>query len=186
MIIVLHSGQTGVERGAQRAAAAMGIPVAGFCMPSYRDELGSLPSEVRRDLTPCHEAGPRYAVDANLAIASAAIVVVPDAKRVTTFTGMATVLRTARARCIAYHVVDPSSSLEEVGAWIARQPKSSGSMRLYVTGPRQTRWADGERLGWQLVARFATTSAPKEEETIPGARRWRVASDRREPAPAIW
>jgi len=61
-MIVIHSGQTGVERGAQRAANAVGFPLAGFSSVDRRDELGPLPDDVARNLTPCCERGSRAPV----------------------------------------------------------------------------------------------------------------------------
>jgi hypothetical protein len=166
VLILLHSGQTGVERGAQRAAVATGLPVAGFCTPNHRDELGVLSPEVRSSLTPCFETGPRVAVDANIQIASAVVVAVPDRARVAMATGMTAVMRAARIRDVPLIVVDPRSDRDALYAWIAARPPSCGSVRLYVTGPRLTRWADGERFAWQLIAGLPTAS-----DEIVGAKR---------------
>lgn len=41
MVELLHTGQTGVELGADRAARKLGIRVAGFCSPTFTKRAGS-------------------------------------------------------------------------------------------------------------------------------------------------
>ena len=81
MLVILHSGQTGVERGAHRGASVAGLSVAGFMPLDRRDELGLVPTDVADHLTPHFDRGPRPAVRANVAIASGVLLVVPDAMR---------------------------------------------------------------------------------------------------------
>ena len=152
MLILIHSGQTGVERGAQRAAVTCGIAVAGFSTTDGRDELGRLAPNVARALTPCFERGPRPAMEANLAIATALVLVVPDARLLRSYAGMEAVARSARARNVPHAIVDPTTDRERLLEWIRALPETSGSVRLFITGPRSTRWLEGERLSWQLVA----------------------------------
>ena len=80
MLVIIHSGQTGVERGAHRAAVTLGLDIAGFMPLDKRDELGPVPRDVAEFLTPCFDRGPRPAVRANVALASGALIVVPDAE----------------------------------------------------------------------------------------------------------
>src|SRR5512141_348713 len=134
MLFLLHSGQTGVERGAHRAAVGGGIAIAGFMPIDGRDELGPVPPDVAAHLTPCFERGPRAAVRANVALASGVLVVVPDRRHVDKFTAMRAVMtavRTARTQALA---CDPTSDTDEVAAWARQLPETSGSVRVLVTG----------------------------------------------------
>lgn len=154
-MIVIHSGQTGVERGAQRAAASVGLPLGGFSSADQRDELGPLPEEVARDLTPCGERGSRAPIRANLEIASGVIVVVPEASAPRRFTGIGVVLQAARARGVPYKVADERTDPEYLAAWTRLLPSDSGAVRLMVTGPRETRWSTGSKVSWKIIAAIA-------------------------------
>jgi hypothetical protein len=161
VLVLIHSGQTGVERGVQRAADAAGLTAAGFCTADGRDELGRLPTTMQH-LTPCYDRGPRAAIAANLEIASAAVICVPNASKLRTFTGMDPLVRAIRARGLPYMLIDSTADLDALCAWVGGLPKTSGSVRLLVTGPRGTRWPDGEKLGWRLAATLAQQVAPAE------------------------
>lgn len=152
MLVVVHSGQTGVERGAHRAAIAAGLTVAGFMPLDKRDELGPIPEEVSLCLTPCFDKGPRPAVRANVAISSGVLLVVPDASDPGKYTAMAAVLTAARSAKVPYLVVDPLANLEDVAKWVHGLTPSSGSRRVLVTGPRGTRWHTGEQIARRLVS----------------------------------
>ena len=155
MLVVIHSGQTGVERGAHRAAQTLGLGATGFSTADERDELGPLPKSIATTLTPCHERGSRAAVRANLEIASGLVVVIPDSHTPDRFTAMRTLIGAARAHKLPYTVVDPSSDLDDVRRFADAITPTSGSIRLMITGPRATRWSAGERTAWQVVARMA-------------------------------
>ncbi len=155
MLVVVHSGQTGVERGAHRAAIAAGLTVAGFMPLDKRDEMGPIPEDVAACLTPCFDKGPRPAVRANVAISSGVLLVVPDASDPGKYTAMAAVLTATRAAKIPYLVVDPLANLEDVAKWVHGLTPSSGSRRVLVTGPRGTRWHTGEQSARRLVAAIA-------------------------------
>lgn len=152
MLVVVHSGQTGVERGAHRAAIAAGLTVAGFMPVDRRDEMGPIPSDIATCLTPCFDRGPRPAVKANVAISSGVLLVVPDGSDPNKFTAMSAVLAAARAGKLPYLVCDPLTNLEDVAAWVHALSPSSGSRRVLVTGPRGTRWQNGEQVARRLVA----------------------------------
>ncbi|HEY1551663.1 MAG TPA: putative molybdenum carrier protein [Kofleriaceae bacterium] len=155
MLVVIHSGQTGVERGAHRAAATVGLGATGFSTLDERDELGPLPHAIASALTPCRERGSRAAVRANLLIASGLVVVIPNRNTPDRFTAMRNLLGSARSHGVPYAVVDPTSDLDDVRKFVEALAPTSGTVRLMVTGPRATRWAAGERTAWQVVARMA-------------------------------
>jgi hypothetical protein len=152
MLVIVHSGQTGVERGAHRAATAAGLTTAGFMPLDGRDEMGPIPGEIAATLTPCFDRGPRPAVRANVGIASGVLLIVPDASDPNKFTAMSAVLSAARAGKVPYRVADPVTSVEEISSWVWDLPASSGSLRLLVTGPRGTRWHTGEQAARRIVA----------------------------------
>ncbi len=157
MLVIVHSGQTGVERGAHRAAISGGIAIAGFMPVDARDELGPIPPEVAGHLTPCFERGPRAAVRANVALASGVLLVVPDRRHVDKFTAMRAIMTAVRSAKASAFICDPSSDVSEVGAWARGLPETSGSVRILVTGPRGTRWLDGEGVARRLVTAIALT-----------------------------
>jgi hypothetical protein len=152
MLVVVHSGQTGVERGAHKAAISSGLTVAGFMPIDRRDEMGLIPAEVAACLTPCFDKGPRPAVRANIAISSGVVLVVPDAAEPNKFTAMAAVLTASRTAKLPYLVVDPLTNLDDVSRWVQTLPPSSGSRRILITGPRGTRWHTGEQVARRLVS----------------------------------
>ena len=155
MIVVIHSGQTGVERGAHRAAQTLGLGATGFSTLDQRDELGPLPKSIAEALTPCYERGSRAAVRANIQIASGLMVVIPDARTPDRFTAVRSLIGAARAQKLPYRLIDPSSDLDDIRRFVDGLAPTSGSTRVMITGPRATRWAAGERTAWQVVARMA-------------------------------
>jgi hypothetical protein len=160
-LFILHSGQTGVERGADEGARAAGLPVAGFMPPDCRDELGRIPNHIALDLTTHHEKGFRPAVMGNLEIASAAILVVPDAQTPAVFTATSWLLNRIRAKRCPMLVCDPRTSLADAASWAKRIPESCGSVRLLVTGLRATRWDAGHRTTRRIVIAIGTTDIDK-------------------------
>jgi hypothetical protein len=153
-VTILHSGQTGVERGAHHGAVASGIPVRGFMRPERRDELGPLPDDVARVLEPCADGGQRAAVLATLALATAVVVVVPDIRIALRKRTATWVLRSARARRLPYWLCDSATSVTDVATWYG-QLAAADAHHILVTGPRATRWRDGESVARRLVKALA-------------------------------
>ena len=157
MLVIVHSGQTGVERGAHRAAVSASLSIAGFMPVDCRDELGPVPEDVRANLTPCFERGPRAAVRANVALASGVLLVVPQSRMVDKYTAMRAVMTCVRSAKAASFVADPTTDVLEAAAWARSLPETSGSVRILVTGPRGTRWLDGESVARRMVTAIALT-----------------------------
>jgi len=145
-------GQSGVERGAYRAAIDMGLPVAGFMPGSGRDEFGRLSSILRACLEPSGTRGFPGAVLANIGMATAALIVVPEVARAHRYTGIENTLKAVRAAGIPLKLCDPSTDAQEVLQWVGGLGTGT---RLMVHGPRKTRWTDGEAVAWKLVATIA-------------------------------
>jgi hypothetical protein len=157
MLVIIHSGQTGVERGAHRAAIAAGLSIAGFMPLDKRDELGPIPPDIANVLTTCFDRGPRPAVRANIALASGVLLVVPDALTPEKFTAMSAVLQGIRSARVPSLVCDGKTNLDDVVRWARQLPETSGSTRIMVTGPRSTRWPDGETIARRLVSAIGLT-----------------------------
>lgn len=165
--MILHSGQTGVERGAHRAARELEIPVAGVCMANSRDELGALPLDVASSLAACSRHGPRSALGATLSLSNAILVIVPIRERLSQAPGMAAIAREARKRGLPCEIADPTTPSDRLVAWLLSNPRTLTQLRLMVTGPRETRWAQGNRTAWQLVTGLITAISPECDEIIP-------------------
>jgi hypothetical protein len=151
MFIIVHSGQTGVERGAHHGAVAAGFYITGFMASGKRDEVGPLPHTIAKHLTPSNDAGPRAAVRANLAIADAVLIVVPTAETAERFPAMDFVMREVRMRRLPHLICDPETSMHHVSAWAGDVREHRTACRLVVTGPRATRWQAGEEIARRLV-----------------------------------
>jgi hypothetical protein len=120
-----------------------------------RDELGSIPSEIAQSLVPHSERGPRPAVRATVGIASGVLLVVPDAATPDRFTAMSAVLQAIRAARRPFFVADASTNLDDVATWANSLAQKDGATRILVTGPRGTRWPEGEAVARRLVAAIA-------------------------------
>jgi len=151
VLVILHSGQTGVERGAYHGAMSAGVGISGFMPRDGRDELGAIPAEIADLLTPCSDRGPRQAVRANMAIASGVLLVVPEARVAAKFTAMSFVLHSARSERVGCYTCDGTSNLDDVVMWVRGLPETSDSKRLLVTGPRGTRWTNGEAIARRVI-----------------------------------
>jgi CheY-like chemotaxis protein len=166
-IIVLHTGQTGVERGADRAARAVGMSVEGFCTFERRDELGALPLEVVADLSACEQRGARSALRATLERADVLLIAVPHSAQANSNTGIEALRRAARAGGVPHWVVDPTTDLDPITLRMRQLEQATEPLRIMVTGPRFTRWREGERLGWRLIAQLSLTAvAPRKHRIL--------------------
>jgi len=158
MITILHTGQTGVERGADRAARAAGFEVRGFCQRDLRDELGVIPPHIAADLTPLTKRGARAAWEPTLEASNVLVVAVPDRDAAADSAGIAALRRLARKKHVPHVVVDPNEDLDAVARDLRAREARAARLAIMVSGPRRTRWADGENIGWQLVTRLTVAS----------------------------
>jgi len=166
-VLFIHTGQTGVERGATRAAMLLGHVTGGFCTPRLRDELGLIPPEIAATLTPSATEGARAALGRTLQSASALIMIVRDRKRVSDEAGFASLLRDARRLAIPSLVADPSTNASVLVDWVRTNIANEDVARLLVTGPRETRWPAGETIAWRLIFSLLTDRIPSNELEIP-------------------
>ncbi|NVB78458.1 MAG: hypothetical protein HOV81_08710 [Kofleriaceae bacterium] len=156
--MIVHSGQTGVERGACHAARAVGLPTLGVMPSDGRDELGRIPPEISADLVAGLERGYRAAVRSCVELATAVLVVVPVAAAPSRFTAMSVVISAAAKSGRAHYVADTVTNVHDVAEWIDSLGPD-GATRLFVTGPRGTRWTSGEAVARRLVSGLAQVSA---------------------------
>jgi len=120
-----------------------------------RDELGVIPSEIAQALTPHSERGPRPAVRANVGLAAGVLLVVPEARLPEKFTAMNAVLQAVRAAGCPCFVADASTNVDDVAKWARNLAETDGATRILVTGPRGTRWSEGEAVARRLVSAIA-------------------------------
>ncbi|MFT3693810.1 MAG: response regulator [Kofleriaceae bacterium] len=158
---ILHTGQTGVERGAYRAARLSGIPVSGVCNRHARDEILPLPADMLATMRVAAKSGSRFAAYETVALANAVLIAVPDVKTARKVAGIGALLRAVQAAGLASALVDPAANMTELSAELQEHELRMGKLDLFVTGPRQTRWAEGEQFGFQLVSRIALVRAPR-------------------------
>jgi hypothetical protein len=155
-IAILHTGQTGVERGACRAARATHFPVSGICNHSCRDEFGALAPEYAAELICCAERGVRSALRATLETANAVVIGVADVERANDVTGIRTLRQHARSLGLPCWLVDPQSDLSTIAARLRELERTQPHVvRVMVTGPRLTRWQGGESLGFRVVSELS-------------------------------
>jgi hypothetical protein len=155
MFVIVHSGQTGVERGAHSAALAVGFKVSGFMAANHLDELGRIPSQVSTHLIPTIAAGPRAAIRANLGIADAVMLVVPEADTAERFPAMDWLVQNVRSLRLPMLICDAETNAHQAVSWATRVRGDRSELRLNVTGPRATRWQTGERVARRLVRALA-------------------------------
>ncbi|MFT3695836.1 MAG: putative molybdenum carrier protein [Kofleriaceae bacterium] len=153
-ITILHTGQSGVERGAARASAFTEFAVAGFCQYERRDEFGPLPPDMLANLTPCNRRGARSALAATLALADVVVIAVSDPKRTKFDAGIAALRRASRRRELPTHVIGPNENWDAICEQI-RVAALDRDLKVLITGPRRTRWEAGERVGWRFVAQLS-------------------------------
>lgn len=165
MLTILHTGQTGVERGADRTARALGYPVRGYCQFNSRDEFGALPPQLKADLTASQHRGPRTVWALTLDIADVIIIVVPKRSTASEQTGIAVLQTMARSKGVQQYVVDPLTHLDEIVRRIAALPLGA-DLKIMVCGPRETRWPQGEHIGSAVVTALSALALPDRRRVL--------------------
>lgn len=152
-MIVIHGGQTGVDRGAHEFAIACGLGVHGFMPSNRQDEEGLIPRDVAAHLMAApHQGGLARRTTWNIGYAHALIVMVPDKQAPYATPGTKLTLELARSKNLERAVVDPGDSPALVGRQVRQwdleisgnaaldaETRRTG-MRLMIAGPRETRW----------------------------------------------
>lgn len=153
MITIVHGGQTGVDRGAHDAAIANGWSLAGYMPRDGRDELGLIPADVARFLTPHPSTSYAARTEANVHSAGAVLVVVREEQQARSTPGTAKTIDLTRGRSMTPLVVDPNHDAATIARWIwnfVAPPVpmlpidgfevEPVSLRLMVAGPRESKW----------------------------------------------
>jgi len=152
--MVVHGGQTGVDRGAHEASIDNGWLVAGYMPGNVRDERGPIPPEVARHLRPHEKTSYAARTEANVRASDALLAVVRDADDPLATPGTAKTIDLAADRHLRRMIVDPSWDARIIAAWIWRdllalrtlplalETRSLDpiSVRLMVAGPRESKW----------------------------------------------
>lgn len=146
-MIILHGGQTGVDRGAHDAAIDNGWTVRGYMPKDGRDELGLIPADVARHLLRCVDGGYPARTRMNVQISYAVLLVVPDEEDPQASRGTALTWRIATELGRPRLPVNPrrAESTAEVSRWIRqlRMRSARVDLPILVAGPRASRWPEG-------------------------------------------
>lgn len=154
MIIVVHGGQTGVDRGAHEGAIANGWLLSGYMPRDRRDELGLIPADVAQFLVPHASSNYAARTEANVQMATAALIVVRDARDPRSTPGTAKTIALADRRRLLCTIADPSTDAAQIARWIWSDLLTIGvpllpldglgfepaPLRLVVAGPRESKW----------------------------------------------
>lgn len=184
MITIVHGGQTGVDRGAHDGAIDNGWSVAGYMPRDARDELGLIPEAIARFLVPHDKASYAARTEANVASASAALIVVPDAADPRVTPGTAMTIDLAAQRHLLCKIVDPTTSAVLIARWIWSDllvPRPlmlpldgltlDPAPTLLVAGPRESKWrsarAETAALLGRIARAIAEIGAPELDRDLP-------------------
>jgi hypothetical protein len=144
-MIIVHGGQTGVDRGAHDGATDNHWSVAGFMPQNGQDELGPIPFEVYTQLKRCLIPGNAARTELNIEKAHAVLVVVPDKDDPYATPGTRLTLMEARRKGVPRLVVQPDDPIEPLVSFVEHQEQRAGNeLRLMVAGPRASRWSSGQ------------------------------------------
>lgn len=168
MITIVHGGQTGVDRGAHEGAIANGWRVAGYMPRDGRDELGPIPADIARFLTPHASRDYGARTEANVHSASAVLIVVRAAVEARSTPGTAKTIDLANRRSMPLLIVDPTHAPEQIASWISELIKPPALMlpldgvqiqpdpvRLMIAGPRESKWPGARITSADLLRRVA-------------------------------
>lgn len=180
MITIVHGGQTGVDRGAHEAAIANNWRVTGYMPRDCRDELGQIPPDVAKFLTPHEKAHYAARTEANVRTANAALIVVQDEAAPRMTPGTIKTIDLVAAWRLRRMIVDPSHDSAQIADWIwnllrVDQPSlplggetgaETAAARLLVAGPRESKWrgACAETTGLLRRVALALAEIPRQRK----------------------
>lgn len=169
-ITIVHGGQTGVDRGAHEAALNNNWLVAGYMPRDQRDELGKIPHDVARFLTPHDKTGYAPRTEANVHAAHAALIVARDRNDPRATPGTAMTLDLVADRRLRWMIVDPTNDPATIARWIWSSllrvqlplPLDTCDLvpaKLLVAGPRESKWPGARVETAALLRRIALALA---------------------------
>ena len=143
---IISGGQTGVDRGALRAAIALGIPHGGWCPSGRRAEDGRIPDEFQ--LQECDSPDYYVRTERNVQDADATLILCRG--KLSGGTLLTCELAAQHDRpCL---VVDPADDQAEGATrrWLA----ANAVQVLNVAGPRESSWPDAANAAEEFVRRL--------------------------------
>ena len=169
MITLVHGGQTGVDRGAHRAAIAIGWKVSGYMPSDRRDERGPIPDDVAKFLQPHNRSGYGARTEANVQSVNAALLIIRDRALPRETPGTAKTIDLVARRRLPCKVVDLSEDPAPLARWIWSDllmlrtqmlplqglQLEPAPMRLLVAGPRESKWGAAESAATELLVGIA-------------------------------
>jgi hypothetical protein len=148
---LVNGGQTGVDRGAARAAARLKLPIKGWrpAVTQEQCEDGDLPAMLARALRPLEFGGYQKRTVANVADSDALLVITNNRLRLNGGTKLTVDIAKGRAGMQIF-VEDPTAgtgALIVVDAWLRNiTALYDRPINLMVAGPRKSKWPEGERV----------------------------------------
>ncbi len=151
-LVIVHGGQTGVDRGAALVAQGMDLVVEGYMPKDLSDEAGPIPAWARRGLRPLKVEGYMQRTTANVVHCDLALVVVRDRHLPYATPGSALTLQAARSIGRPRFTADPDTPIAMVEAWLREKAPHSSPVKLMVAGPRASRWEEGEFIARSILS----------------------------------
>src|SRR5690606_13880120 len=182
-ITIITGGQTGVDRGALRGALEVGFSVGGYMPKNLRDEDGPIPDEIRIHLQPCPIPGLGARTTANVEMADALLVIVPDCDDPIATPGTRRTWFGARDRQLPRQALDPSSELTSYANQLYYWAKHHPGTKVMVAGPRASKWPQGEYEAAGILRRLGMLLAIKRDQLA--ADQLAAASIVQSPNPAL-
>ena len=143
---IISGGQTGVDRGALRAAIALGFPHGGWCPSGRRADDGRIPDEFQ--LQECNSTDYHVRTERNVQDADATLILCLGKP-----SGGTLLTRELAAQhdrlCL---VIDPTNDQAE---GTTRQWLAAGAVQvLNVAGPRESSWPGAAKAAEEFVRRL--------------------------------
>lgn len=157
-LVICHGGQTGVERGAHAGALDTGLLIAGYMPRNQHDEAGWIPKEISDRLWRCivgeRDGGLPARMGANIELCHAVLFIVQDSERVEIDPDTELAFELAGKSKRPWMAATPDTLVKEIQRWMTglREDHGPGELRLLVTGPRASRWPNGEQVARSFVA----------------------------------
>lgn len=154
MLVIIHGGQTGVDRGAHHGAISAGLQVDGFMPSDRRDEHGSIPDEAASHLRVCQAWGYAERTEANVAIADLVIVVAPPRYM---YGGTALTWQLADRKSVSRRILVSNMWEIESAVAVMRELRADRcAWRVMIGGPRASKWDIGETVTRNLMRSAST------------------------------
>jgi Circularly permutated YpsA SLOG family len=183
-LVIVHGGQSGVDRGAHEAAIEHGWLIDGYMPYNERDELGAIPPDVAQYLRRHPSTSYAARTEANVRSSDAVLIIVRHAANPRETPGTAKTIDLAEARQLRGMIVDPMTHAAQIARWIWNANLMHGTLplpfdgqvfepvptRLLVAGPRESKWPGARAETVALLRRVATHLGEISRETRASSR----------------